>query len=68
MAAARAALIKSGIITDVGTIAAIVTAAGVIGSLVLFWTVRGTALRFLFERPARFWIAPKPRMTLQPAE
>jgi uncharacterized membrane protein YcfT len=68
MAATRVALIKTGIITDIGTIAAIVTAAGVIGSLLLFWAVRGTALRFLFERPARFWIAPKPRLTLQPAE
>ena len=42
MAATRAVLLKTGLITDVGTISAIVTAAGVVGSLCLFWAVRGT--------------------------
>jgi uncharacterized membrane protein YcfT len=68
MAATRAVLLKTGVITDIGTISLLVTAAGVIGPLLLFWIVRGTALRFLFERPARFWLTPKPRLTLQPAE
>jgi hypothetical protein len=27
-----------------------------------------TFLRFLFEGPERFWIAPKKRLVLQPAE
>jgi hypothetical protein len=36
--------------------------------LVLFWIVRGTWFRFLFERPAQFWLTPRPRPTLQPAE
>jgi hypothetical protein len=46
----------------------------VVGALLLFWAVRHTVLRFLFERPARFWIAPKktseaaPALALQPAE
>jgi hypothetical protein len=40
----------------------------VIGPLVLFWLVRGTWFRFLFERPAMFWLTPKPRPALQPAE
>ena len=45
------------------------TLAGVIGALVLFWAVRHTFLRFLFERPERFWLAPKrSALALQPAE
>ncbi len=68
MAASRMVLLKTGWITDVGTISALVTLAGVVGALVWFWAVRHTLLRFLFERPERFWIAPKKRLTLQPAE
>jgi uncharacterized membrane protein YcfT len=68
MAASRSVLIKTGVITDLGTISLIVTAAGVIGPLVLFWIVRGTWFRFLFERPARFRLTPKPHPALQPAE
>ena len=51
MAVARMALIKTGWITDVGTISAIVTLVGVLGALATFWAVRRTFLRFLFERP-----------------
>jgi uncharacterized membrane protein YcfT len=51
MAAARTVLLRLGIIDDLGTVSLIVTAAGVIGPLVLFWIVRPTPLRFLFERP-----------------
>ena len=68
MAASRAVLLKTGWITDIGTISAIVTIVGVIGSLAWFWAVRWTFLRFLFERPERFWLAPKKRLVLQPAE
>jgi uncharacterized membrane protein YcfT len=67
MAATRAVLLKTGIISDVGTVSVIVTACGVIGPLLLFWTVRRTSLRFLFERPAMFWLAPKSRLALQTA-
>jgi uncharacterized membrane protein YcfT len=67
MAATRALLIKSGLIADVGTISLVVTTAGVVGALAWFWAVRGTPLRFLFERPERFWLAPR-RVVLQPAE
>jgi uncharacterized membrane protein YcfT len=70
MAVTRTLLLKTGL--DVGTISVIVTACGVIVSLLMFWAVRGTFMKFLFERPARFWLvpkhAPKPKMTLQPAE
>jgi uncharacterized membrane protein YcfT len=67
MAASRALLMKTGWITDVGTVSVLVTIAGVVGALVLFWAVRSTFLRFLFERSERFWIAPK-RLRLQPAQ
>jgi uncharacterized membrane protein YcfT len=68
MAASRTVLLKTGWIADVGTISALVTIAGIVGSLAWFWAVRWTFLSFLFERPERFWIAPKRRLALQPAE
>jgi uncharacterized membrane protein YcfT len=68
MAVSRSLLIKTGWITDVGTISALVTIAGVVGALVWFWAVRHTFLSFLFERPERFWIAPRKQVALQPAE
>lgn len=68
MAATRAVLLKSGVIADIGTISAIVTAVGVLGSLCLFWAVRETPVRFLFERPSPLWLAPPRRIALQPAE
>ena len=52
MAVTRTVLLKTGIITDLGTISLIVTTAGVIGALVWYWAVRWTPFRFLFERPA----------------
>jgi uncharacterized membrane protein YcfT len=68
MAATRVALLKSGIITDLGTISLLVTTAGVVGALAWYWAVRGTPLRVLFERPA--WARLKPAQTsaMQPAE
>lgn len=71
MAATRTALLKTGLIADVGTLSVIITAAGIIGALAMFWAARGSWAAFLFERPARFWLAPKPaskRAALQPAE
>jgi len=68
MAATRVVLLKTGLIPDIGTVSVIVTLAGVVGALALFWLVRGTRFAFLFERPARFWIAPKPVYRAQPAE
>ena len=52
MAASRVILLKTGIVTDIGTVSLLVTAAGITGALVLHWLVRNTPLRFLFERPA----------------
>jgi uncharacterized membrane protein YcfT len=68
MAAGRAAMLKDGWIADVGTVSALVTVGGVLGALLWFWSVRWTPLRFLFERPDRFWIAPRKQLVLQPAE
>jgi uncharacterized membrane protein YcfT len=70
MAATRTVLLKTSWLADIGVVSLIVTAAGVIGALALWWAARGTALNVLFERPARFWIAPPPmsRPAMQPAE
>lgn len=68
MAASRILLLKSGIITDIGTISLIVTICGVVGALAWWWAVRSTPARFLFDRPSAFWLTPKPRVVLQPAE
>lgn len=53
---ARLALL-SGWIGDTGMIAVLATAAGIAAPLALHRLVRGTRLAFLFERPARFWLA-----------
>jgi uncharacterized membrane protein YcfT len=68
MAASRVVLLKTGIVPDIGTVSLLVTAAGVIGALVLFWLVRNTPFRFLFERPAWARLDRKRAPTLQPAE
>jgi uncharacterized membrane protein YcfT len=67
MAGARVAMFRSGIIDDLGTISVIVTAAGVIGPLILFRMVRNNRLRFLFERPAWARLG-EPARRLVPAE
>jgi uncharacterized membrane protein YcfT len=69
MAATRTLLLRTGIIPDIGAMSLIVTIVGVVGSLL----IRQAALRlnanFLFERPDKFWIAPKKaRPILQAAE
>ncbi|MDO8876031.1 MAG: acyltransferase family protein [Pseudolabrys sp.] len=73
MAVSRAVLLKTGVITDIGTISVIVTACGVLGSLAMFWAARAVGANFLFERPAMFWLVPDkakpaPRPVMQPAE
>lgn len=69
MATTRTLLLKTGVIADIGTMSLLVTAAGVIGALVIWRLARWLKADFLFERPAAFWIAPpKSRAALQPAE
>jgi uncharacterized membrane protein YcfT len=68
MAATRTLLLKVGVPADIGVISVLVTTASVFGALALWWVVRAR-LRFLFERPAVFWIAPaKPLVMAQAAE
>jgi len=67
MAASRAALLRLGVF-DIGTVSLLVTAAGVIGALAIWWASRILRLDFLFTRPARFRIPSKARVALQPAE
>jgi uncharacterized membrane protein YcfT len=68
MAATRIVLLKTGIIGDLGTIALLVTTAGIVGALAWYWAVRGTPLRLLFERPGWARLKPARRPALQPAE
>jgi len=58
MAVARVVLLGTGLVDDVGALSLIVTSAGVTGPLVLFWIVRDTPARLLFERPAWARLAP----------
>jgi uncharacterized membrane protein YcfT len=67
MATSRIALMKSGLVTDIGTISLLVTAVSVIGPLILYRLVAGTPARYLFERPA-FVSLTRRRDRLQPAE
>jgi uncharacterized membrane protein YcfT len=68
MAATRAALIKTGVIADIGLISLIVTAAAVVAPLLMERIVRDTPLSFLFRRPALFHIGSRRSLRLQPAE
>ncbi len=68
MAATRVALLKTGIVPDIGTVALIMTGTAVIVPLVLHAFVRGTWLSFLFERPRMFMLGGKSRTALAPAE
>ena len=73
MALTRTALLQSGLIADVGTVSAIVTIAGVVGALAIFWAARAVGADFLFERPAVFRLVPDkkkavPAAVMQPAE
>jgi uncharacterized membrane protein YcfT len=68
MAASRMALLKSGYISDVGTISLLVTVEAVVGALVIYWLAQKIGMRFLFERPEMFRLAPRRPVALQPAE
>jgi uncharacterized membrane protein YcfT len=69
MAVTRTVLLKTGVITDIGTISLIVTVAGVVGAVAIWRLALALRADFLFERPAAFWIAPKKAApALQPAE
>ena len=68
MAISRTVMIRGGFIADPGWISVIVTLSGVLGAFAIYWAVRGTRLRFLFERPALFRLSARERApVLQPA-
>ena len=68
MATSRVVLLKTGVITDIGTISLLVTTAGVVVPILLFWAVRNTPARFLFERPQWARLGRARRPGLVPAE
>ncbi|MGQ0685405.1 acyltransferase family protein [Bradyrhizobium sp.] len=69
MAATRTLLLKTGVISDIGTVSLIVTCAGIAGALLIWRVALAAHANFLFERPDAFWIAPKkPGAVLQAAE
>lgn len=72
MAVSRAVLLRLGLFEDVGTVALLVTVAGMAGPVVLYGLVQWTGYgRFLFERPGWARIdrpAARPSATIQPAE
>lgn len=68
MAATRTLLLKTGVIGDLGTVSLIVTTVAVVAPVLFFWLVRGTRLRFLFERPAWARLEPKRSSGLVAAE
>lgn len=51
----RKILSITGWITDIGWMSLAATLGGVLGALTLYWLVRGTRWRFLFERPR--WVS-----------
>ncbi len=61
MAASRSVLLKLAPDMDLGALSLIVTAAGVIGPILLWWAVRHTPLFFLFERPGWARLASRKR-------
>jgi uncharacterized membrane protein YcfT len=70
MAVARAVLIKTGIITDIGLVALLVTISGVVGPVILYLLVQWSGWgKFLFERPDWAYVDRKPaRSAAIPAE
>jgi uncharacterized membrane protein YcfT len=67
MAATRTALLKAGIVSDLGTVALIVTAIAAIAPLLFYEFVHGTWASFLFRRPDLLRLDNRPAY-LQPAE
>ena len=52
MASTRSLLLKYDVISNLGFVALITTAVGVLGPILLFWATRNTKFDFLFRRPA----------------
>lgn len=52
MACTRFVLLRTDVITDVGTMSLLVTIAAVVGALMMWWVAMRLGFRFLYERPA----------------
>ncbi|HEX2531237.1 MAG TPA: acyltransferase family protein [Burkholderiaceae bacterium] len=50
---------------DPGTVAAVVIFLSILGAMILYWAVRNTPFRFLFERPAWLKIYRPSRQTME---
>src|ERR1700761_2188500 len=59
MATTRTLLLRTDIISDIGTVSLIVTLVGVVGALAIWRVALAVHANFLFERPDPFWIAPR---------
>jgi len=68
MAATQTLLLRTAIIPDVGAMSLVVTFVALLGALAIWRVALRTGAHFLFERPDAFWIAPRKRPALQPAE
>jgi uncharacterized membrane protein YcfT len=60
MAGTRSLLLKYNVISDLGSVALLTTAAGVVGPILLFWATRHTRLSLLFRRPWWARLASRP--------
>jgi uncharacterized membrane protein YcfT len=60
MAGMRSVLLKYQVVADLGSVALLTTAAGVVGPILLFWATRHTKLSLLFRRPSWARLASQP--------
>ncbi|MEM1050341.1 MAG: acyltransferase family protein [Pseudomonadota bacterium] len=68
MVVTRLALLKTGFITDIGTMSLIVTIAGVVGALMMWWVARLLPFGFLYTRPDWARLKTPAKQNLAPAE
>ena len=68
MVVTRLVLLKVGFVTDIGTMSLIVTIAGVVGAVMMWWVARALKLRFLYERPDWARLRPTWKRSVAPAE
>jgi uncharacterized membrane protein YcfT len=68
MATARTALVKFGLIQDIGVVSLIVTVLAILVPLVLERVARHSPASFLFRRPAWAHVGGQARLRMQPAE
>ncbi|MEM8811368.1 MAG: acyltransferase family protein [Pseudomonadota bacterium] len=68
MVISRLVLLKTGLIDDIGTMSVIVTTAGVLGALMMWWVASRTPFAFLYRRPDWARLSPQARQRIAPAE